>query len=460
MWDSRAVLLSPLLPLTALVIAETVAVVVVIRRSTFPCLRSFWVIRFWASKSTGSLTKTHQHHEFETIKQKKPAILRQLNFTSAQQIHCDSHPKRMPTYFLERLSARSFALLFAKTFRTRLPSFDLRVATYGYLRSCLQMSRCGKLMHLQALKFTPLHHVVWHNRITGHENIWKHQYDPLPDVVSAGSNPCSQLTSKPGHFLWFLGAAVWFLISSLAILAFYLSMNVGLWMSVSELEKLLRARDQNGDTGNGSIEVHCVKMSSSCIVRADQVSPVGRLVLYVLYSKMLVFVQRDPISIIWRHALTCDLQLRHSLAPKNARVIGVCNNALVATINSICLCVCMCARLWPTWDDDISASSSLSKSQRRSFFMMPTIRATAMLLGNMRQQKHPDVYIPGTAYGQIFLIIMAFTRNGYFFDHMPYWQFFLTIWPRRPYLPLFACLSYVLFLPEHFVGGCPTPNTV
>lgn len=91
-----------------------------------------------------------------------------------------------------------------------------------------------------------------------------------------------------------------------------LSTHLQTWEAVGVSERLSvlpinkRARDQNGDKGSGSIEVHCVKMSSSCKKSQEEscwkVGPT-----YVLYIQMTVFVQHDPISNVW-HASTCYLR--------------------------------------------------------------------------------------------------------------------------------------------------------
>ena len=78
------------------------------------------------------------------------------------------------------------------------------------------------------------------------------------------------------------------------------------------------------------------------------------------------------------------------------------------------------------------------------------------------QRLHLDhlIYLE-TRMAKFFWSLWLLPVMAIFFDHMPYWPFF---WPYGPvgrichYLPVYHI--YVLFLPEHFVGGCPTPNTV
>ena len=67
------------------------------------------------------------------------------------------------------------------------------------------------------------------------------------------------------------------------------------------------------------------------------------------------------------------------------------------------------------------------------------------------------IWVPVNPYDQNFWITMAFTRNGHFF-----WSYaVLTIFfDHMASQAVFGCLSSVLFLPEHVVGGCPTPDTV
>ena len=67
------------------------------------------------------------------------------------------------------------------------------------------------------------------------------------------------------------------------------------------------------------------------------------------------------------------------------------------------------------------------------------------------------VYIPANPYDQKILITMGFTRNGHFF--WPY-AVLIIFFDHMASQAVFGCLSYVLFLPAHFVGGCPTPDTV
>ena len=47
-----------------------------------------------------------------------------------------------------------------------------------------------------------------------------------------------------------------------------------------------------------------------------------------------------------------------------------------------------------------------------------------------------------------------------FFDHMPYWPFFLTVWPRRPYLPVYHMFYFSLNILSEAVRPQIRPNTV